>query len=180
MTMSEYFEFEDEDTPITHKYCGSCDQTKPIGEFWRDRTKKDGYVTYCKLCRVTYAGKWKQRREQVYREGAKRNARRGHLQKRYGMSVEQYDKLRDSKGGMCFACGCPPAHILQGDFCRMCNTMCGFLCEQCKYRRKGLSREQAATVLKMVQNDHIRTLARYVVSHRCKPNATPTPRPDQW
>jgi DNA-binding protein Fis len=33
------------------KYCPSCNQTKPITEFSKNRTKKDGYQTSCKSCK---------------------------------------------------------------------------------------------------------------------------------
>ena len=42
---------------ITEKRCTNpeCVQVKPLSEFSKDRTKKDGHSTRCKICRKKYA-----------------------------------------------------------------------------------------------------------------------------
>lgn len=36
---------------ITSKVCNKCGDEKPISEFHKDRTQKDGYKNLCKPCR---------------------------------------------------------------------------------------------------------------------------------
>tara|TARA_R100000388_G_C7114236_1_gene97989 strand:+ start:27 stop:470 length:444 start_codon:yes stop_codon:yes gene_type:complete len=34
-----------------HKWCTCCKQELPFSEFWKDKSKKDGYATQCKSCK---------------------------------------------------------------------------------------------------------------------------------
>lgn len=36
------------------KYCIRCEQDKELDEFYKNKQKKDGYNTYCKLCSIKY------------------------------------------------------------------------------------------------------------------------------
>lgn len=49
---------------IIEKTCSNCKETKPVDEFYVDRTKssKDGYRSHCKTCIAEYVIKSKQRR----------------------------------------------------------------------------------------------------------------------
>lgn len=44
------------DTAI--KECGKCHETKSVDEFHRNRTKKDGYTDWCKVCDSARKRKW--------------------------------------------------------------------------------------------------------------------------
>lgn len=35
---------------MASKFCAKCGETKPLGEFYKDRTRKDGLAAYCKPC----------------------------------------------------------------------------------------------------------------------------------
>ncbi len=37
------------------KTCSKCKEEKPFSEFHKNRSKKDGYQDYCKVCRVELA-----------------------------------------------------------------------------------------------------------------------------
>lgn len=40
------------------KHCSRCDGDKPYSEFHKSKNKKDGYFTYCKLCKKDIAKKY--------------------------------------------------------------------------------------------------------------------------
>lgn len=40
---------------ITEKFCHKCQTLKPVGQFSRNKTKKDGYATQCKTCCAEYS-----------------------------------------------------------------------------------------------------------------------------
>lgn len=46
-----YALFQKRNAPKTEKQCPRCEQIKSLGEFNRQRSQKDGYSTYCHLCR---------------------------------------------------------------------------------------------------------------------------------
>lgn len=39
------------DTSDQEKFCTGCNATKPVSQFHRDKTHKDGYKSHCKECR---------------------------------------------------------------------------------------------------------------------------------
>ena len=45
-------------TAFDEKTCTKCGETKPLEEFHKDRTKKDGLQSYCKECAREKARKW--------------------------------------------------------------------------------------------------------------------------
>lgn len=40
------------------KRCSTCQQTKPLSDFYRNRAMKDGYQNVCKQCSGRYAKRW--------------------------------------------------------------------------------------------------------------------------
>lgn len=42
------------ETTATTKICDKCGQEKPITEYYRNRTRKDGYSSTCKVCHNAY------------------------------------------------------------------------------------------------------------------------------
>ena len=46
------------DPPRGKKVCAKCNQKKLLGDFYVDRTKKDGRKTYCKRCSNEQKKKW--------------------------------------------------------------------------------------------------------------------------
>ena len=77
------------------KRCPSCGETKPFDEFPRNRSVKDGHAVYCKPChnakgrasRAKYGG-----------------ARKYHLWRRYGVTLEDVDALMTAQKGVCAIC----------------------------------------------------------------------------
>jgi hypothetical protein len=52
------------------KICPKCTIEKSVNEFYKNRTSKDGYTFYCKMCDSTYANtsKSKERRKQYKKD----------------------------------------------------------------------------------------------------------------
>ena len=105
------------------KECNKCKEFKPFTEFNKHKTTKDGYGTYCKPCynTQTLLGK--------------------HL-KRYGLTTEQINKLKE-KG--CEMCGATEnIHIdhnhktqeVRGVLCTNCNRGLGHFKDSPELLRK--------------------------------------------
>lgn len=64
---------------------------------------------------------------------AKLRARAEHLQRKYGMTIEQYDAMLEAQGGGCFLCGRPPRDdiSLHVDHDHSTGKVRGILCFRC-------------------------------------------------
>jgi hypothetical protein len=113
-----------------NKQCRGCRQWLPESAYTRARRSKDGLTRYCRPCRKDQA-----------------------LQTNYGITLEQYEKLLASQGGVCAICGAAEAdgrslHVdhdhkccaerrscgrcVRGLLCSPCNTGIGMLGEDAK------------------------------------------------
>ncbi len=62
--------------PIVTKHCCACKQIKPVSEFSKSYSKKDGFQTACKVCKEAYqrSDKCKVARKQRYTQTEKYKA----------------------------------------------------------------------------------------------------------
>lgn len=66
------------------KRCCTCKETKPLDEFYRNKSTKDGYQSSCKPCQLGHANAWKKanrerdnaRRHQYYLENREAESER--------------------------------------------------------------------------------------------------------
>ncbi|KKM90484.1 hypothetical protein LCGC14_1238170 [marine sediment metagenome] len=80
-----------------NKNCPGCDVVKPVGEFGKDRTKKDGLRTYCRGCAIDYSRNYRKNNQgsvQEYSRGYYKENREELLRKRVGQDKEHYAKNR--------------------------------------------------------------------------------------
>jgi hypothetical protein len=148
------------------KQCSKCGQLKPRDQFYAAKGGRDGLRGDCKACFAARHQAWyaqnKQReidRVQAWRDAnpekyagyqakyrsrpdRKLADRAGHLKRKFGLTLEQYDQLLASQGGGCAICGAPPEpntslHIdhdhdtgaVRGLLCVRCNNALGQLRE---------------------------------------------------
>lgn len=106
----------DVDQTIRDKYCSRCKETKPVGEFDRQRRSRDGLQTRCRTCMKEVNSDWYQRNKDKMAalsrawaannpEKAKAIGHKGHLRKTYGLTLDDYDKLLAMQDGKCAGCG---------------------------------------------------------------------------
>lgn len=92
---------------MKYKICNKCGKELPATpDFFHRRSKgsKDGLNSICKKCRLNYKIR---PRKQYYREYGKRNHRQiraGHLRRRFGLTLEEYDKMFEEQKGVCAVC----------------------------------------------------------------------------
>ncbi len=146
------------------KQCKQCGQVKPLEAFYRASGMRDGHRNECKRCnlaakRQRYQSdpeaakarvkRWQQEnadRVNAYRRvrrtepEVKRAERAGHLKRKYGITIGQYETMVESQGGGCAICGTPPTngaslHVdhdhdtgrIRGCLCFKCNNALGDL-----------------------------------------------------
>lgn len=78
-----------------------------------------------------------------------------YLKRRYGISLEEYQKMYDAQGGLCAICN-DPYDILCVDHCHKTGTVRGLLCDACNH---GLGRFKDEPNLLSRAIDYLETYA---------------------
>ncbi len=73
---------------LINKRCPKCEQAKPISEFYKNNSKKDGYACYCKTCDRTQVDLY----QSNYPEKVKSSKRKYH-QSEKGKTAKKRDNL---------------------------------------------------------------------------------------
>ena len=105
------------------KYCKKCDTTKPVSEFHKSATYKDGVGYYCRQCisqeskeyykknkeRLNKSAKaWREENPDYYKgcyKGWKEKNPDYRIQYKYGLSQTDYNKLLEDQDYACAICG---------------------------------------------------------------------------
>jgi hypothetical protein len=136
------------------KRCRICGETKPLNEYYATPGGADGHRTECKACNlaqkreryrsdpqkaIAAVKRWQQanaahvnayRRE--YRKGRRDHDRDRHYQRKFGITLEQYDTLLEQQGGTCAICRRPPRQVrLHVDHGHGSGAVRGLLCVSC-------------------------------------------------
>jgi len=135
------------------KRCRVCNELKPLNDFYRARTMRDGYRSECKKCNLAQraasyrenpqpyierAKKWQQdnperhaRRQREYIESGKKkvSSRKSHLKRKYGLTLEGFDELLAAQDGGCAICGRRDADNVDHD--HVTGRVRGILCWDC-------------------------------------------------
>ena len=136
------------------KKCTKCGVEKPLSEFSKKHSTKDGLQIHCKTCCAFNYKNWltknpKQKQKITARalqwknnnkEKHKIFVQKHNYKKRYGLTVEQKQAMIDGQDGKCAICKsdletthnvcvdhCPKTNIVRGILCRKCNLGIGHL-----------------------------------------------------
>jgi hypothetical protein len=114
------------------KKCYSCKIEKSTENFHKNKSRNDGLEAMCKSCWSVYNKK----RRGVSSYKAKFNSkwfRDAQYRKKYNLSAEQYDQMRDSQENKCCICKKDLAADRQPsvDHCHSTGKVRGILCNNC-------------------------------------------------
>lgn len=140
------------------KLCKRCGATKSLEDFHKDKKSKDGHCFYCKECnksktRAYYAELDKTAEKQRGKQRSENGAYRDYqYQKKYGISLEEYNDLLEKQGGKCAICGitreeCNDKRALPVDHDHETGHVRGILCHSCN-RAIGLLKDSPENLRK--------------------------------
>jgi Autographiviridae endonuclease VII len=139
------------------KRCKMCGEEKSVDDFYRNKLGRDGLRPECKACNlaarkakyradpkpyIARVKKWQQenserlnayRREYRKRPERQRADRDGHLRRKFGIGIEEYERMFEAHGGVCAICGetRPEERTLHVDHDHETGAIRGLLCFRC-------------------------------------------------
>lgn len=115
---------------MTTKKCTTCKEIKDISEFTKDTSAKSGLNTQCKKCRKVVKDKWIEENKELY----SRIIKNSQLKKKYGITLEEYNKMYNEQEGCCAICDKHSTESklsLAVDHCHLTGKIRGLLCNVC-------------------------------------------------
>lgn len=136
------------------KRCSRCRLWKPAERFHRQCSKPDGLQSRCKDCLAELQREYRKKRPSAYWNN---KDKKYALKKRYGLSLTDFQALRDKQGGVCAICRKDPRtmgkdtkhQILHVDHDHMTKQVRGLLCNGCN-RAIGLINDNIDTAKSLV------------------------------
>ncbi|AZV02296.1 endonuclease VII [Pectobacterium phage Arno18] len=129
------------------KVCSCCKVEKPLSEFGKDASKRDGLNSCCKRCRVNKNKEYRKANPErvigVRRKYYKANSekmREDSLKYKYKITLTEYNSMFAQQGGVCKICGMKETAIghysgevkrLAVDHCHSTGVVRGLLCSRC-------------------------------------------------
>ena len=111
------------------KTCTECSETKPFTDFHKGRGYADGYRSKCKVCLSAYYKERNSNPEQKVKH------REWSYKRRYGISIEEYNRLSESQNHACKICGSSDSkrgnNFLMVDHNHVTGEVRGLLCSNC-------------------------------------------------
>jgi len=106
------------------KTCGKCKTQKPLTDFHRQPSGRDGRHSWCAACfNAAYRG--------VKRKPVPAEVRRRHnLKSRYGLTAAEVSEKLTAQNGLCGICANPPVKAVV-DHCHSTGKVRGILCHTC-------------------------------------------------
>lgn len=140
------------------KTCTKCKKTKDLTEFYKNKTSKDGYGNYCRICKGLYQLEYRQnnkekvalaamvKREENIEKSKNWNKnnldkhRNNRLKSKYGIGTEDYNRMVEQQNNLCAICKKPETtknsknneiKILSIDHSHITGQIRGLLCVRC-------------------------------------------------
>jgi len=106
------------------KVCRRCEKEKDRSQFSHDCTRPDGLSYWCRQCH-------KDNKKRTWK-----NRTAGSLKVRYGLTLEDYDRMLEDQDGKCAICGDiePSGRRLAVDHDHHTGNIRGLLCLRCNTR----------------------------------------------
>jgi len=128
-----------------YKICAKCKINKSFDDFYKSKKGcKNGLTPRCKYCHYIQTREWRKKNK----EKIPNYCRKHGLKTRYGLSIEDFEKLKKFQNNCCAICGDIPniekpsqANKLHVDHCHITGKIRGLLCHLCN-RGIGLFRER--------------------------------------
>ena len=118
------------------KTCNKCGVQKPLSEFVKDKSRKDGINSCCKICRKQYDIKNKSNRNNYVsknREKILRQVLDYSYKRKYGISLDHKNSMIQKQNGLCDICNkkMEGSNDFCVDHCHNTNEIRGILCRKC-------------------------------------------------
>lgn len=133
------------------KVCSKCKKRKYKKSFTKDKYQKDGLTYDCSICRRIKNKEYhmknpglkkknndsrKEYRKEYYsRPETKRKHKSDYLKRKYGITIEEFDKMYEMQKGLCKICVQPERTVrnrtLAVDHCHKTGIIRGLLCSHC-------------------------------------------------
>lgn len=133
------------------KKCPGCKLVKEVEAFYKFSNSACGRAPYCVVCTSERIQREEARKQKAgYYQKHRRTNRDRHLQRRFGISLEHYERMLEEQGGVCAICkGTDANKSLAVDhnhqtgavrqlLCGTCNPAVGFLQDDPLLARKVL------------------------------------------
>lgn len=121
--------------------CKNCKKDKTSELFGKDRSRKNGYHPYCKVCKSLINNEWaernKSRRAEYHRQNAdrwKQNKANNRLIKLYGITLDDYQNMLQKQNHICSICKSVEKtknRTLSVDHDHKTNKIRELLCQRC-------------------------------------------------
>lgn len=108
------------------KVCARCKLTKEKSEFYKNNLKSDRLTVYCKTCSKEIGAQTRRRPESI------RSKQNYHFYRKYGISIEEQERMFKSQNYRCKICNCIPTKPCV-DHCHTTGKIRGILCNNCNF-----------------------------------------------
>src|ERR1700688_1915861 len=117
------------------KLCTKCKEVKDIEQFNKRKSTKSGRQSWCKPCCLDSCSKWektnRKKRMQKWRKISPEKSRANDLRKKYGLTIEQHDRMFIEQDNKCMVCKKDQSelnHKLNVDHCHTTGKVRDLLC----------------------------------------------------
>ncbi len=142
------------------KTCTMCKETKDLSCFGKASWGKDGKNSRCLLCHNEHTKAWRSKNVKwtkayasSYYQENKDLVRCRSLQKKYGITQEEYDTMFEDQGRVCKVCG-TSNDLSKGafpvDHCHITGEVRGVLCHPCN-KALGLVNDNKETLQNLIK-----------------------------
>lgn len=126
---------------VKMKKCYHCKETKDFNEFYKNTYNKTGYQSRCKKCQLKGAKEIRNKNPEKFRKRTRNwnkmnpeQRKDTRLTYRYGISIEQFNEMREKQEFSCKICGIHESKLMKGlfvDHNHITGKVRGLLCAPC-------------------------------------------------